>query len=90
MKLDPDGPQYISANAVDKQGHAEFLSSYLLSIGADPVDLDVFRTLPSSQAKGAQQIWRLTNLTSKGLGNPRGNRLRGRSFRVPRGSGRCT
>src|SRR4051794_36900318 len=30
--------------------------------GADPVDLDKFRTLPSSTATGAQQIGRLTNL----------------------------
>jgi Ferritin-like domain len=62
MNLDPDGPQYVSANTGDEQSHAEFLNAYLLSIGADPVDLDVFRTLPSSQATGAQQIGRLTNL----------------------------
>ncbi len=62
MNLDPDGPQYVSANAADEQSHAEFLNAYLLSIGADPVDLDAFRTLPSSQATGAQQIGRLTNL----------------------------
>jgi hypothetical protein len=62
MNLDPDGPQYISSNTGDEQSHAEFLNAYLLSIGAEPVDLDAFRTLPSSQAKGAQQIGRLTNL----------------------------
>jgi len=62
MNLDSDGPQYISSNAGDEQSHAEFLNAYLLSIGAEPVDLDAFRTLPSSQAKGAQQIGRLTNL----------------------------
>jgi hypothetical protein len=62
MNLDPDGPQYVSANAGDEQSHAEFLNAYLLSLGADPVDLDAFRTLPSSQATGAQQIGRLTNL----------------------------
>jgi hypothetical protein len=62
MNLDPDGPQYISSNTGDEQSHAEFLNAYLLSIGADPVDLDAFRTLPSSQATGAQQIGRLTNL----------------------------
>jgi hypothetical protein len=38
------------------------LNAYLISIGAEPVDLDAFRTLPSSQASGAQQIGRLTNL----------------------------
>jgi len=63
MNLDPDGPQYISANAGDEQSHASFLNAYLQSVGAEPVDLDDFRTLPSSQAKGAQQIGRLTNLT---------------------------
>src|SRR5580704_18349718 len=62
MNLDSDGPQYISSNTGDEQSHAEFLNAYLISIGAEPVDLDVFRTLPSSQATGAQQIGRLTNL----------------------------
>jgi len=62
MNLDPDGPQYITSNANDELSHAEFLNAYLISKGADPVDLDAFRTLPSSQAKGAQQVGRLTNL----------------------------
>jgi hypothetical protein len=62
MNLDPDGPQYISSNTNDELTHAQFLNAYLISIGAEPVDLDAFRTLPSSQAKGAQQIGRLTNL----------------------------
>ena len=34
----------------------------MISKGAAPVDLDAFRTLPSSQADGAQNIGRLTNL----------------------------
>jgi hypothetical protein len=42
--------------------HFTFINAYLVSKGADPVDLDQFRTLPSSQATGAQQIGRLTNL----------------------------
>jgi hypothetical protein len=62
MNLDPDGPQYISSNTNDELTHAQFLNAYLISKGAEPVDLDAFRTLPSSQAKGAQQIGRLTNL----------------------------
>jgi hypothetical protein len=60
--LDPDGPQYISSNTGDEQSHAAFLNAYLKSKGASPVDLDEFRTLPSSQATGAHQIGRLTNL----------------------------
>ncbi len=63
MNLDPDGPQYISSNTGDEQSHASFLNAYLVSVGAAPVNLDQFRTLPSSQATGAKQIGRLTNLT---------------------------
>ena len=61
--LDEDMPQYISDNTDDEISHAAFLNAYLASKGAPPVDLDQFRTLPSSQATGAQQIGRLTNLT---------------------------
>jgi hypothetical protein len=62
QKLDGDGLQYITSNTLDELSHAEFLNAYLISKGAEPVDLDGFRTLPSSQASGAQQIGRLTNL----------------------------
>ena len=62
MQLDPDGPQYISSNNLDEQSHAAFLNAYLESIGAPAVNFDEFRTLPSSQAAGAQNIGRLTNL----------------------------
>jgi hypothetical protein len=60
--LDEDMPQYISDNTDDEISHELFLNAYLKSKGATPVDLDQFRTLPSSQATGAQQIGRLTNL----------------------------
>ena len=62
QRLDGDGSQYITSNTLDELSHAEFLNDYLLSKGAEPVDLDAFRTLPSSQAHGAQNIGRLTNL----------------------------
>jgi len=62
QQLDPDGNQYISSNTLDEASHAAFLNAYLISMGEEPVDLDRFRTLPSSQASGAQQIGRLTNL----------------------------
>ena len=42
--------------------HSFFINAFLKSRGAEPVDLDKFRTLPSSKATGAQQIGRLTNL----------------------------
>lgn len=64
QKLDGDGSQYITSNTLDELSHAEFLNAYLLSKGAEPVDLDAFRTLPSSQAAGAQNIGRLTSLTN--------------------------
>jgi hypothetical protein len=60
--LDGDQPQYISDNTDDEQSHVNFLNAYLHSKGEQGVNLDAFRTLPSSQATGAQQIGRLTNL----------------------------
>jgi len=62
QNLDSDGSQYITSNTLDELSHAEFLNAYLISKGAEPADLDAFRTLPSSQTTGAQQIGRLTNL----------------------------
>jgi hypothetical protein len=61
--LDGDQPQYISDNTDDEQSHVNFLNAYLHSKGEKGVNFDAFRTLPSSQATGAQQIGRLTNLT---------------------------
>src|ERR1700733_2528859 len=60
--LDGDGPQYITSNTLDEVSHASFLNVYLQSRGAEPVDLDKFRTLKGSQATGAANIGRLTNL----------------------------
>jgi hypothetical protein len=60
--LDGDMPQYIADNTDDELSHAAFLNAYLRSKGAPPVNLDEFRTLPSSKATGARQIGRLTNL----------------------------
>src|SRR5271167_4457606 len=60
--LDSDGPQYISSNTLDEQSHAAFLNAYLESKGAEPVDLEPFRTLPGSTATGSSGIKRLTNL----------------------------
>src|SRR5208282_2364001 len=62
QQLDGDASQYIQSNSNDEASHAAFLNAYLESIGAEPVDLDAYRTLPSSQASGALQIGRLTNI----------------------------
>ena len=60
--LDGDMAQYIHDNTEDELTHEVFINAYLASKGADTVNLDHFRTLPSSRATGAQQIGRLTNL----------------------------
>src|SRR6266436_5306731 len=60
--LDEDMDQYIHDNTDDEITHFTFINVYLASHGVEPVNLDQFRTLPSSQATGAQQIGRLTNL----------------------------
>jgi hypothetical protein len=60
--LDGDMDQYIHDNTDDEITHFTFINAYLASKGAQAVNLDQFRTLPSSQATGAQQIGRLTNL----------------------------
>ena len=64
QNLDGDMPQYIADNTDDELSHAAFLNAYLKSKGAPAVNLDEFRTLPSSKATGAKQIGRLTNLQS--------------------------
>jgi Ferritin-like domain len=60
--LDEDMAQYIHDNTDDEISHFTFLNAFLEENGADTVNLDEFRTLPSSQANGAEQIGRLTNL----------------------------
>jgi hypothetical protein len=60
--LDEDMNQYIHDNTDDEFSHAAFINAYLEAHGKQTVNLDQFRTLPSSQADGAQQIGRLTNL----------------------------
>src|SRR6201997_395092 len=63
--LDSDGPQYITSNTLDEVSHATFLNAYLVSKGAQPVDLTPFQTLTGSQATpvtGSASEKRLTNL----------------------------
>src|SRR2546421_4936755 len=61
--LDGDMDQYIHDNTEDEISHFTFLNAYLVSKGADPVNLEKFRTLKGSQATGAQKDKRrLTNL----------------------------
>lgn len=61
--LDTDMPQYITDNTDDEISHFEFINAYLVSKGVAPVSLEQFRTLPGSQATGANKSQlRLTNL----------------------------
>jgi hypothetical protein len=60
--LDSDMSQYIHDNTEDEISHFTFINAYLTAKGSSAVNLDQFRTLPSSRATGARQIGRLTNL----------------------------
>jgi hypothetical protein len=60
--LDSDMATYIHDNTEDEFSHAAFINAYLKSKGADTVSLDQFRRLPSSEATGARQVGRITNL----------------------------
>ncbi len=62
IALDDDFPQYIHDNTDDEITHFQFLNAYLVANGAQPVDLEPFRTLPGSQATGSSGSLRLTNL----------------------------
>ena len=61
--LDSDMAQYVHDNTDDEFTHQNFLNSYLISKGANPVSLEQFRTLPGSSATGSTGAPRLTNLT---------------------------
>lgn len=62
QNLDGDMAQYIHDNTDDELSHELFINAYLEAHGREGVNLDKFRTLPSSKATGARQIGRLTNL----------------------------
>jgi hypothetical protein len=78
-KLDGDMPQYIHDNTEDEFSHFMFINAYLDSRGGKAVNLDQFRTLPSSAASGAAQIGRLTNLMELTVDTSWWTRYRSRS-----------
>jgi hypothetical protein len=62
-QLDEDMAQYIHDNTEDEVSHFTFINAYLQARGGRAVSLERFRTLPGSQATGAQKhAKRLTNL----------------------------
>src|SRR5438270_13785839 len=77
--LDGDMDQYIHDNTEDEFTHQDFLNAYLASKGAATVNLEHFRTLPGSKAKGASGKLRLTNLTQLTLDTSWWTRYRSRT-----------
>jgi hypothetical protein len=80
-RIDPSLPRYVNDDRDDERSHAMLINAFLQSIGETPINLDPFRTLPSVNVRGAQQVGRLTNLTAltvdtswylryRGTGNP--------------------
>ncbi len=65
--LDGDMPTYLNQNTRDEFTHRDFLNAYLVSKGRQAINLEPFRTLPSSQATGsnktAKRLTSLMNLT---------------------------
>jgi hypothetical protein len=80
QQLDEDMDQYIHDNTEDELTHEQFINAYLISKGADPVNLDAFRTLPGSKATGAAQIGRLTNLMQLSVDTSWWTRYRSRTM----------
>jgi hypothetical protein len=64
MRIDPSIVRYICDDRDDERSHANLINAFLQSIGEQPVNLDAFRTLPSSPAQGAEQRGRLTSLAN--------------------------
>jgi hypothetical protein len=86
--LDEDMDQYIHDNTDDEFTHFSFLNAYLKAHGMAPANLERFRTLPSSEATGAQQIGRLTNLMQR-RSTPAGGRATAATRRTPTSATPC-
>jgi hypothetical protein len=59
--IDDDMPPYIEQNTADEFSHQNFLNAFLVKMHKQPVNLEAFRTLPSSPVAPVQ-TGRLTNL----------------------------
>src|SRR5260370_10511495 len=79
LPLDGDMSQYIHDNTEDELTHEVFINEYLASKGAEQVNLNQFRTLPSSKATGANKFGRLTNLTQLSVDTSWWTRYRSRT-----------
>ena len=61
-RIDDSLPDYVCGDYEDECSHANLINAFLVAIGEQAVNLDPFRTLPSTSARGAAQIGRLTSL----------------------------
>jgi len=64
QRIDRSLIRYICDDRDDERSHAAFINSFLVAIGEEPINLDLFRTLPSVEVPGAESRGRLTNLTN--------------------------
>src|SRR5207248_7062358 len=79
-QLDADMAQYIHDNTEDEFTHFDFINHYLTANGSSAINLDRFRTLPGSQATGADKTaLRLTNLMQLTVDTSWWTRYRSRS-----------
>ena len=62
--IDEGLPDYAIDTQEDEESHASFINAYLASIGEQPVNLDLFRTLVPPPVNGLRRVGRLTNLTA--------------------------
>jgi len=60
--LDRNASRQISSDYLDEVSHAKYLNEVLKSEGAEPIDVEKFRTLRGSAVPGALDIGRLTSL----------------------------
>jgi hypothetical protein len=59
--IDDEMPSYVTQNTADEFSHQDFLNAFLVKMRKRPINLDRFRTLPSSPV-APMQAGRLTNL----------------------------
>jgi len=52
--IDDDMPPYIDQNTNDEFSHQDFLNAFLIKMNKQPVNLEAFRTLPSSPVAPVQ------------------------------------
>jgi hypothetical protein len=64
VDIDDGQPDYAIDTQEDEESHARFINAYLVSVGAQPVNLDPFRAIVPPAVNGLRPVGRLTNLTA--------------------------